>query len=143
MKIEQEFDEKYSQQEKNYEKKYSEKKNKNQEQDVLMNFARYDDHENELYYEEVIINSKEKYEIFANFVRIEAFCFQCKKVFPFKNKLHKHLKTECKEKSMNKSLVKNKSFEKNKISRTKSKKSIIIKFIAFKIDKSYDLTFKE
>ncbi len=139
MKIESEFDEKYSQHEENYEKKYSEKKNKDQEKDVSINFAEYDDQENELYYEEFSINSKEKYETFANFVRIEASCLQCKKVFSSRNKLHKHLKTKCKLKSVNKS--KNVSHIKNFDNHVEN--SIIIKSIAFKTDKEYDLVFRK
>ncbi len=53
MKIKSEFDEKYSQQKKNYEQKYSEKEKKDQEQDVSINFANYNDQENELYYEKI------------------------------------------------------------------------------------------
>ncbi len=143
MKVEQEFDEKYSQREDDYEKEYSKKKNKDQEEDVSINFAEYDDHDNELYYDEFSINSNEKYETFADFVKIEASCLQCKKVFSSKNKLHKHLKTKCKAKSMNKSLTKNNNYEKSKISDTQSKKSIIIKSIIFMIDKNYELTFRK
>jgi hypothetical protein len=98
---------------KNYqnEKKYLQEKKHNE--DVSMNFAKYDDHENELYYEEFTANSNEKYETFANFVEIEAFCLQCKKIFSSRNKLHKHLKTECKSKSLNKSSIKNSNKNKN------------------------------
>jgi hypothetical protein len=147
MKVESEFDEKYSQHEENYEKKYSEKKNKDQEEDVSINFAEYDDHDNELYYEEFSINSKKKYETFADFVDIETSCLQCKKIFSSRNKLHKHLKTKCKEKSMNKLLTKtidkNMSSENSQTLNKQSEKSIIVKFIAFKTDKSYELTFRK
>ncbi len=141
MKTESEFDDEYQQQEKNYIKKYSEDEKKDQKQDVSMNFAKYDDQENELYYEEFSINSNEKYETFADFVRIEASCLQCKKIFSFRNKLHRHLKIDCKSiKTTNKS--KSKVNESISISIDKEE-SIIIKFIAFKIDKKYDLVFKK
>jgi hypothetical protein len=84
---ESEFDQKCDQKE--YQKKYSQKE---QNQDVSMNFAEYDNQKNELYYEETAINSDEKYETFTEFVEIEISCITCKKVFSFRNKLHKHLK---------------------------------------------------
>ncbi len=104
-----------------------------------MNFAKYDDHENELYYEKFSINSNEKYETFADFVKIETSCFQCKKIFSSRNKLHKHSKIDCKSiKAMNK--VKSKMM---KSISTNEEESIIIKFIAFKTDKEYELAFKK
>ncbi len=126
----------------NYNEKYQEnlKKKNDQEANVSINFAEYDDQENELYYEKFSINSKKKYETFANFVKIETSCFQCKKVFSSKNKLHKYLKTKCKSKSVNKS-SKNVSHIKNFDNHVEN--SIIIKSIAFKIDKEYDLAFKK
>jgi hypothetical protein len=114
---------------------------------MSINFAEYDDHDNEFYYEEFSINSNEKYETFVDFVSIETSCLQCKKIFSSRNKLHKHLKTKCKAKSMNKLLTKNtnknKNSEKSKMFDTQLEKSIIIKSTVFKIDKKYDLVFKK
>ncbi len=127
------------------EKKYLQEKKHNE--DVSINFAEYDDHDNELYYEEFSINLNEKYETFADFVNIETSCLQCKKIFSSRNKLHKHLKTKCKAKSMNKLLTKttdkNKSSENNQIFDKQLEKSIIVKSIASKTDKSYELTFRK
>jgi hypothetical protein len=121
------------------EKKYSQEKEHND--DVSVNFARYDDQENELYYEETTTNSEDKYEIFAEFVSIETSCLQCKKVFSSRNKLHKHLKTKCKSiKATNK--AKSKEMKSVSISIDKED-SIIIKSTAFKIDKKYDLVFRK
>ncbi len=127
------------------EKEYLQKKKHNE--NVSINFAEYDDHDNELYYEESSINSNEKYETFADFVNIETSCLQCKKIFSSRNKLHKHLKTKCKAKSMNKLFTKttdkNKSSENNQTLDKQSEKSIIVKSIASKTDKGYDLTFRK
>jgi hypothetical protein len=78
-----------------YEEKYSQV-NRDQDLDVSINFADYDEQDNELYYEEITIESENKYETFAEFVEIEAFCIKCKTMFSFRNKLHKHLKMSCK-----------------------------------------------
>jgi hypothetical protein len=118
-----------------YEEKYSQK-NRDQKLNVSINFAEYDDQENELYYEESTINFKEKYEIFAEFVKIEASCITCKKVFSFRNKLHKHLKN-CKSAKVEKIKKTTSSFQK------KSKRSIIMKFTTFTSNKSYDLAFQK
>jgi hypothetical protein len=118
-----------------YKEKYSQK-NRDQELNVSINFAEYDDQENELYYEESTINSEEKYEIFAEFVEIEASCITCKKIFSFKNKFHKHLKN-CKFARIEKIKKTTSSSQK------KSKKSIIMKFTAFTSNKSYDLAFRK
>jgi hypothetical protein len=116
-----------------YEKNYSQK-NRDQELNVSVNFAEYDDQENELYYEKITINFEEKYESFAKFVEIETSCITCKKVFSFKNKLHKHLKN-CKSTRIEKIKKTTSSSQK------KSKKLIIMKFTTFTSNKSYDLTF--
>jgi hypothetical protein len=63
---------KYSHEDK-YEEKYS-SENRNQDLNVSVNFAEYDEQNNELYYEEITMSSKEKYETFVEFVDIEAFC---------------------------------------------------------------------
>jgi hypothetical protein len=59
---------------------------------MSINFVEYDEQDNELYYEEITIDLKNKYETFVEFVKIEISCITCKKVFSFRNKLHKHLK---------------------------------------------------
>jgi CRISPR/Cas system CMR subunit Cmr4 (Cas7 group RAMP superfamily) len=120
------------------EKKYLQEEKHNE--DVSINFVKYDDQENELYYEEFSINSNEKYETFADLMKIEASCLQCKKIFSFRNKLHKHLKSKCKSKFVNKS---SKELSHIKNSNNHVENSIIIKSIAFKIDKEYELTFKK
>jgi hypothetical protein len=124
---------------KNYEheKEYSQEKEHNE--NMSMNFAEYDDQENELYYEEFTANSNEKYETFADFVEIETSRLQCKKIFSSKNKLHKHLKIDCKSiKTMNKA----KSKATKSVS-TDKEDLVIIKSIFFKIDKEYDLVFRK
>ncbi len=91
----------------------------------------------------IIKNSRsirtKNYETFANFVSIKTSCLQCKKIFSFRNKLHKHLKIDCKSiKTMNKA----KSKATKSVS-TDKEDFVIIKSIAFKIDKEYDLVFKK
>ncbi len=90
-----EFDQKDSQ-EKKYNEEYSKSHENDQKSNVSINFAEYDDQNNELYYEEITVNFEKKYETFAEFVEIEAFYIKCKKIFSFKNKLHKHFKKSCK-----------------------------------------------
>jgi hypothetical protein len=137
-----EFDEKNSY-EKKYQKNYQDSQESDQELNMSINFAEYNDQENELYYEKFAINSKKKYEIFAKFVEIEVLCITCKKVFSFKNKLHKHLK-ECK------SAIKIARIKKSAIITQENinekliiKKSIIVKSTAFIANKDYELTFRK
>jgi hypothetical protein len=126
------LDEKYSQEDE-YEKDYSQKKQKH---DMSINFAEYDDQENELYYEEISINPEEKYETFASFVRIEISCISCKKVFSSRNKLHKHLK-DCKSAKIVK-------LKKTVSSSSKDlKKSIIVKSTTSVSNKGYELAFRK
>jgi hypothetical protein len=139
-----EFDEKNSQK-KEYNEKYSESHEDDQKSNMLMNFIEYDNQNNELYYEEITINSEKKYETFAEFIEIEAFCIKCKTIFSFKNKLHKHLKENCKVvKSKKKDNEKSMKFIKIIVSKTfYASKSIIIKFTTFTMNKNYELTFRK
>jgi phage terminase large subunit-like protein len=121
-----------------YEKNYSEsfESYQNQKTNMSINFVEFDDQKNELYYEEITINSKEKYETFASFVEIETFCITCKKVFSSRNKLHKHFKN-CKFAKIVKIKKTVSSSSKN------SKKSIIIKSTTSIFDKDYELAFRK
>jgi hypothetical protein len=125
-----------------YDEKYSQKE---QNQDILVNFAEYDDQKNELYYDEITVNSEEKYETFVRFVEIEVFCIKCKKVFSFRNKLHKHLKEDCKTaesvKAIREKFLKSTHTTNSKISI--STNSIIVKFTAFTSNKEYDFAFRK
>ncbi len=143
-----------------YEKKYS-SENQNQDWDVSVNFVDYDDQSNELYYEKITMNSDEKYETFAKFVEIEVFCIKCKKIFSFKNKLHKHLKKDCKTmksaKAVHEKFVQSIEKTDSKTFRSASMKStdmtdskifistnsIIMKFTTFTSNKNYELTFRK
>jgi hypothetical protein len=127
-----------------YEKKYS-SEDRDQDLNVSVNFAEDDEQGNELYYEEAAIDSEKKYETFAEFVRIEVSCIKCKKVFSFRNKLHKHLKEDCKT-------IESKKATRDKFvklidtsnSRTSdSKTSTIMKFTMFTANKNYELVFRK
>ena len=66
--------------------------------EMLINFADYDEHENELYYDEsetIAHDIQQEDETFVEFVDIEIKCFNCNDVFIFRSKLHKHLRDEC------------------------------------------------
>ncbi len=121
-----------------YNEKYSQKK---QNQNIFVNFAEYDDQKNELYYEEIFVNSKKKYEIFVEFVEIKIFCIKCKKIFSFRNKLHKHLKKDYQTTKMTKSV--REKFVKSITETFIVTHSIIVKFTAFTSNKEYDLTFRK
>ena len=62
------------------------------EETVSINFAEYDEHENELYYDEQTIMKKNSDEVFVEFIDFETICKHCHKVFSFNNKLHHHLR---------------------------------------------------
>ena len=65
---------------------------------MLINFVDYDEHENELYYDEskaAMNNFQQKNETFVEFVDIEIKCLNCNDVFSFRIKLYKHLRDEC------------------------------------------------
>jgi hypothetical protein len=138
----QNLNQKYNQEDE-YDEEFSQKKHNQKKMSI--NFVEYDDQRNELYYEEVAIESENKYETFAEFVEIEAFCIKCKTIFSFRNKLHKHLKTNCKA-------AKSIQFDQKKfVKSTKTlnaktsavTKSIIVKFTAFTLNKNYELTFRK
>ena len=66
--------------------------------EMPINFADYDEHENELYYDEseaIAHDIQQEDETFVEFVDIETKCFNCNDVFTFRSKLHKHLRDEC------------------------------------------------
>ncbi len=136
------LNQKYSQKDE-YHEKYSQK-NHNQK-NMSINFAEYDDQKNELYYEEIATNSKKKYEIFVEFVKIEVSCIKCKKIFSFKNKLHKHLKEDCKSIESTTTTREKfvKSIDTSDSKTSDSKTSTIVKFTTFTSNKSYDLTFRK
>jgi predicted nucleic-acid-binding Zn-ribbon protein len=137
------LEQKYSQKDE-YEKKYSQK-NRKQNLNVSINFAEYDEQNNELYYEEVTMKSENKYETFAEFVEIKVFCIKCKTMFSFKNKLHKHLKMSCKA-IKSTQFYQKKSVKSTKIlnvERSAVTKSIIMKFTTFTSNKDYELTFRK
>jgi hypothetical protein len=118
---------------------------KEQDQNVSINFAEYDDKSNELYYEEIAMNSEKKYETFVEFVEIEVSCIKCKKIFSFRNKLHKHLKKNCQAIKSTK-FIREKSVKSTNIKDSKTfavTKSIIVKFTASTSDKDYELTFRK
>ncbi len=131
--------------EKIYEKDCSKSHENDHDTNMSINFAEFDDQRNELYYDEITVNLEEKYETFARFVSIEAFCIKCKKTFLFRNKLHKHLKKNCQmiesTKSMHEKLVKSTDI-KNTETFTMTR-SIIVKFTAFTSNKEYDLAFRK
>jgi hypothetical protein len=112
---------------------------------MSINFAEYDEQSNELYYEEVTIDSENKYETFVEFVEIEVSCINCKKTFSFRNKLHKHLKKDCKTikstKTIRDKFVKSIDILDSKTS--DSKASTIVKFTTFTLNKNYDLVFRK
>jgi hypothetical protein len=126
--------------EKKYQKNYQESQKNDQELNMSTNFVEFDDQRNELYYEEIFVNSEKKYEIFAEFVEIEASCITCKKVFSFRNKLHKHLKN-CK------STIKIEKIKKSAQKKINEKsimiKSIIVKSTIFIANKNYELIFRK
>ena len=62
------------------------------ENTVSINFAEYDQNENELYYEEQTLTKNDFDEIFVDFVDLETKCKHCRKIFFFNNKLHFHLR---------------------------------------------------
>lgn len=64
------------------------------ENTMSINFAEYDEHENEFYYDEQSIMKKNFDEIFIDFVNLIATCKHCPKVFSFNNKLHYYLRRE-------------------------------------------------
>jgi hypothetical protein len=136
------LNQKYSQKDE-YDEKYSQK-NHNQK-DMSINFAEYDEQSNELYYEEVTIDSENKYETFVEFVKIEVSCIKCKKIFSFRNKLHKHLKEDYKTikstKTIRDKFVKSIDTSDSKTSDLKA--STIVKFTTFTSNKSYDLVFRK
>lgn len=58
---------------------------------MSVNFAKYDFHDNELYYDEQIYMMKKNFdEAFVDFVKFEITCKNCHEIFKFNNKLHKH-----------------------------------------------------
>jgi hypothetical protein len=124
-----------------YEKKYS-SENRDQDLNVSVNFAEYDEQDNELYYEEAAIDSEEKYETFAEFVEIETSCITCKKVFSSRNKLHKHLKN-CKSAIKTERFKKSMTLSQQNISEKLMMKSMIVKSTAFIANKSYELVFRK
>lgn len=67
------------------------------QEEMLINFADYDEHGNELYYKEseIVESTHQEDETFVDFVSIEIKCFNCNDVFLFRFKLHKHLRSEC------------------------------------------------
>jgi hypothetical protein len=135
-----EFDEE-NPNEKKYEKNCSESHENDHDTNMSINFAEFDDQENELYYDEITINSKEKYETFVEFVDIEAFCIKCKKIFSFKNKLHKHLKKDCQTMKITKSV--REKFVKSITKTFIVTNSTIVKFTTFTSNKEYDLAFRK
>ena len=81
---------------KNEENEHSMKENT-----VFINFAEYDEHDNELYYEKQSIMKKNFDEIFVDFVDFETIYKHCHKIFSFNNKLHYHLRhDQCNKKSI-------------------------------------------
>ena len=62
------------------------------EETVFINFAKYDEHENELYYDEQTLMKKNSNETFISFVNLETTYKHCHKIFSFNNKLHFHLR---------------------------------------------------
>ena len=62
------------------------------EKTVSINFAEYDEHENELYYDEQTIMKKDFDKVFVEFINFETIYKHCHKVFSFNNKLHHHLR---------------------------------------------------
>ena len=68
---------------------------------VSINFAEYDEHGNELYYEEQSVMKKDFDEVFVDFVDFETTCKHCHRIFSFNNKLHYHLRhDQCNRKSI-------------------------------------------
>ncbi len=130
------FDEENSH-EKKYEKNDSESHKNDHDTNMLINFTEFDDQKNELYYEEITVNSEKKYETFAEFVDIETFYIKCKKIFSFRKKLHKHLKKNC-QTMKSKKFVNEKFVKSTHIKNTETfivTNSIIMKFTIFTFDK--------
>jgi hypothetical protein len=137
-----EFDEKNSY-EKKYQKNYQDSQKSDQKSNMSVNFVEFDDQKNELYYEEISVNSEEKYETFANFVKIEISCITCKKVFSSKNKLYKHLKN-CKSAIKIEKIKKFVTLSQQNINEELiTTKSMIVKSTVFISNKNYELIFRK
>jgi hypothetical protein len=125
-----EYDEKYSQKDHNH-------------KNMSINFAEYDEQDNELYYEKVTIDSENKFKTFVEFVEIEISCITCKKVFSFRNKLHKHLKN-CKSAIKTEKIKKSMTISQPNINEKHiTVKSMIVKSTAFIANKNYELVFRK
>jgi hypothetical protein len=110
---------------------------------MSINFAEYDEQDNELYYEKITIDSKNKYEIFVEFVKIEISCITCKKVFSFRNKLHKHLKN-CKSAIKTEKIKKSMTLSQHDINEKHiTVKLMIMKSTTFIANKNYELIFRK
>lgn len=57
---------------------------------MSVNYAKYDEHDNELYYEK--IKNENFDEVFIDFVNFETICKRCDKIFSLNNKLHYYLR---------------------------------------------------
>jgi hypothetical protein len=136
------FDEENSY-EKKCQKNYQESQESVQESNMSINFVEFDDQKNELYYEEISVNSEKKYETFAEFVEIETSCITCKKVFSSRNKLHKHFKN-CKSAIKAEKIKETVLLSQQNISeKLMTVKSMIVKSTAFIANKNYELIFKK
>lgn len=120
---------------------FSEKKSKNN--NISINFAGYDDNGKTLYYEKSTVNGYENDKILVGLIDIEIFCSHCKKNFPLRTKMHKHLKTRCpkfskKNFTFNEILAMPIKFVNAKVFNQKQ----IIKSIASSANKNYQLIFR-
>ena len=74
------------------------------EKKISINFAEYDETNNEFFYEKQTCD--EMNETFADFIEIETVCKRCQKTFSFNNKLHVHLRFDmCFKKQKNNSFT--------------------------------------
>ena len=126
-------------------------KNENEENEdtnmkaVSVNFADYDEQENELYYDKQLYENDSN-EVFVEFVEMKTTCKNCHEIFKLNNKLHKHFnKKQCIKKSSQKISVNFKIVTIDKTSsdlNTKISKSKIIQSSTSIDDLKFDVEFK-
>lgn len=104
------------------------------EEKISINFAKYDEIDNEFYYDKQSCNDND--ETFADFIEIEFVYKHCYKTFSFNNKLHDHLRFYlCSKKQK----IKNSS---NNVVAFFADFIEIIKFKVLSNDLKYDVSFR-
>lgn len=78
----------------------------NNENTTSINFAEYDEHENQFFYDEQAFINKNHDEVFVDFINLETTCKHCRKIFAFNNILHYYLRhDQCIKKFFQKSVM--------------------------------------